>query len=341
MSAGMNGNGMSGGAQVTGGQNFGAQSAAEPVLAGQRARQQYRAQASALPEDTWYDLDDLMVTVAQERLNIVADWQGRGLIDTVGIGTTITSWQETNAFGEAAVDMAPESLGDEQASEYATKYAPVPIIHQDIRFNRREGDQHDVRGTDAPKSIRSVLEKMEEFAVEGWGQTIVDADGREAHIYGLRTHPDRNTYPGSNWSTDSSAVDPDVREMISRAKADNYYGPYTIYMSGGVEDVLMAPSPDFDNMRLAQQINNMSAIERIVVSDKIPDGEMFLVDVSSEVIDGKMIEGGPVDTAEWENTPFVTKVKAFGGFAPRIKSDMGEDGGERQSGVVHATGLLG
>lgn len=323
-------------AQVMGGQNFGAQSA-EPVLAGQKARKQYRANASALPEGTWRELDEMMVQVAQERLNIVADWQAAGLIETVGIGTTVTSWQETNAFGEADVDMAPESLGSEDASVFATKYAPVPIIHKDFKFNRREGDQHDVRGTNAPKATRSVLEKMEDFAVNGWGQKIVDGDGNEARIYGLSNHPDRNQYTGSSWGTPSN-VDPDVREMISRAKGDNYYGPYRLYIGGEQDDQLLAPSPDFDNLRLFQQIAQMNAISNVVVSDKIPNGEAFLVDLSPEVIDGKMIEGGPVDAAEWENTPFVTKVKSFGGFAPRIKSDMGEDG-TRQSGVVHATGL--
>lgn len=330
-------NATTGGAQISTGQGFGAQSAAEPVLAGQSARQQYRVQASSLPEDTWYELDDLMVGVAQERLNIVADWQAAGLIEMVDIGTTVTSWQETNAFTDADVDMAPESLGDEDASIFATKYAPVPIIHKDFKFNRREGDQHDVRGTNAPKATRTVLEKMEEFAVDGWDQKIVDGDGREARIYGLRNHPDRGQYAGSTWSTPGN-VDPDVRAMIEKAKANNYYGPYRLYLGGQQDDQLLAPSPDFDNMRLRQQIADLNAISSLVVSDKIPDGEAFLVDLSPEVIDGKMIEGGPVDAAEWENTPFVTKVKTFGGFAPRIKSDMGEDG-TRQSGVVHATGL--
>ncbi|AFZ73035.1 major capsid protein [Natronobacterium gregoryi] len=334
-------NGPGAAAQVSRGQDFGAQGAAEPVLAGQKARSNYKANASALPEDTWYELDDLMVTVAQERLNIVADWQAQGLIEMVPIGTTITSWQETNAFDDADVDMAPESTGDEDASIYQTKYAPVPIIHKDFKFNRREGDQHDVRGTDAPKATRSVLEKMEEFAVEGWNQKITDADGREARIYGLANHPDRNPYPGDDWTASGGEnVDQNIREMISEAKEDNYYGPYRLYLSGEVDDALLAPSPDFDNMRLRQQVAQMNAIEEIIVSDKIPEGEAFLVDLSPEVIDAKMIEGGPVDAAEWENTPFVTKVKTFGGFSPRIKSDMGDDG-ERQCGVVHATGLLG
>lgn len=330
-----------GGAQVTGGQNFGAQSAAEPVLAGQTARKKYRAQASALPEDTWYELDEMMVGVAQERLNIVADWQAAGLVDMVGIGTTITSWQETNAFSEADVDMAPESTGSEDASVFATKFSPVPIIHKDTKFNRREGDQHDVYGTNSPKATRVVLEKMEDFAVGGWDQKITDADGREARIYGLTNHPHRNTLSGDDWTaSDGENVDSDVREMISKAKEDNYYGPYVLYLAGDVDDALLVPSPDFDNMRLRQQVADMNDIERIVVSDKLPDGTAVLVDLSPEVVDAKMLEGGPVDVAEWENTPFITKLKFFGGFSPRIKSDMGNDGA-RQSGLVHATGLTG
>lgn len=319
-------------------------SAAEPVLAGQSARQQYRANASTLPEDAWYSLDDLMVTVAQERLNFVADLQAAGLVDTVSIGETVTSWQESNSFDEADIDMTPRSLGSEDASIFVTKYAPVPIIHKDFRINRRAGDVHDIRGTDAPKAFRSIMEKLEDLALNGWDQVVTDADGREAQIYGVTNHPDRNQVTGSTWGTPGN-VDADVREAVGELKSNNYYGPYRLYVAGDVDDHLLAPSPDFDNLRLRQQIADMSAIQSVTPLDRLDAGEAVLMQFTSDVIDAKMIEGGPTDMAEWENTPFETVVKAFGGFSPRVKSDMGEDAdeetgtGNRQSGIAHITGL--
>ena len=318
--------------------------ASEPILEGQKARAYFRANASSLPEDAWYDLDDLMVDVAQERLNFVADLQALGLVDSVSLGQTITSWQETNSFQEADIDMTPRSIGAEDASVFVTKYAPVPIIHQDFRINRRAGDAHDIRGTDAPKAFRSIMEMLEDLALSGWDQSVVDADGREATIYGVTNHPDRNEVTGSSWAT-ASNVDPDLREGIAELKANNYYGPYRLYIAGDVDDHLMAPSPDFDNMRLRQQVSELSAIQSVVPCDRLNDGEAVMIQMTADVIDAKMIDGGPTDMAEWENTPFETVVKAFGGFSPRVKSDMGEDAdtetgtGNRQSGIAHLTGL--
>lgn len=312
--------------------------AIEPIMAGQAARQQYRVHNSRLPDDAWREMDELMVDVSQERLNLFDRLRQRGLIDSVGLGDTISTWQETNAFDEADVSMDGRSDSDEDASVYATKGVPVPLITKGFRLGHREIDSaSDVRDSGIDKSTRAVIEKVEDFIVEGWSQPITDARGDEFQIYGVTNHPDRGNHAGSSWGT-ASNVDPDVRSMISTAKDNNYFGPYDLWIAGEQDDQLLAPSPDFDNMRLRQQIAELAEINEVVVSDRLPDGEAVLVQLTRDVVDAKLVNGNAADVAEWNNTPMETIAKVFSGFAPRVKSDMGEDG-TRQAGLVHATGL--
>lgn len=312
--------------------------AAEPILEGQSARQQYRVHNSRLPDDAWREMDSLMIDVNQERLNLFDRLRQAGLIDPVNLGTTISTWQETNAFDDAEVSMDGNTETDEDASVWATKGAPVPLITKGFRLNHREIDAaSDVRDSGVDKSTRKVIEAVEDFIIEGWSQSVRDARGDEFQIYGVTNHPDRATHAGSTWST-AGNVEPDIRGMIDKAEANNYFGPFDLWVAGEQNGNLRQPSPDFDNMRLRQQVRDLDEISDVVVSDRIPDGEAVLVQLTRDVIDGKLVNGNATDVAEWSNTPMQTIAKVFSGFAPRVKSDMGEDG-SRQSGIVHASGL--
>lgn len=316
--------------------------ASEPLMAGQEARQQYRANNSRLPADAWKDLDSLMVDVAQERLNLVDRLRAAGLIDPVDIGTTITTWQETNAFDEADVSMDGRSESDEDSSVYAEKGAPVPLVTKGFRVgHRQQNSQPNVFDTNADKATRQVVEKMEDMIINGWSFDVSDADNDTYSLDGLATDANVNSYTGSTWGT-ASNIEDDVRTAIDTAEGDNYYGPYDLWVGGQQWGYLRQPSADFDNMRVRTQLedNNLglAQIDQISVSDKIPDGEAFLVQLTSDVLDAKLVNGNLTDAVEWDNTPMETQVKVFSGFAPRVKSDMGQDG-SRQSGVVHLTGL--
>lgn len=319
-----------------------AQNAAEPLLAGQAARKAYRVNNSRLPDGAWDELDELMVRVAVNRLNLFERLQDAGLIDPVSLGTTISKWQETNKFDDADVDMDGRSNTDEDASVYATKGVPVPLVNKPFRVGHRELDANStILDTNAGKATRKVLEKINDIIVNGWGQRLTDSDGNSFKIEGVTTHGDRNTHSGSSWGTDTN-VESDVREMIDKAEADNYYGPYDLWLAGEQFGQLRQPSPDFDNMRLRQQIAELPEIDRIVVSDKISDGEAVLIQLTRDVMDAKLVNGTVTDAAEWSSTPMETRVKVWSGFAPRVKSDMGpdaSDSSDRQSGIVHATGL--
>jgi len=309
--------------------------AAEPLFDGQAARKQYRVQQSSVPEDAWRELDELMVMVAQGRLNLFERLQAAGLIDPVDLGTVISTWQETNEFGDAETSMDGRPQTDEDASRFEMVGVPVPLHTKGFRFGHRQGDQMNVVDTNAPKSIRKVLEAVNDTILDGWDQNVADGRGDTFSIDGVRTLGDRaQTSVSGSWDTTPGNVDSDVRDMIGGLEDNNYYGPYDLWLAGDVAAALRAPSPDFDNMRLRQQVGMMDEIDEIVTTDRMPDGEAVLVQLDRDVIDGKLVNGTVTDSVEWDSTPFETRVKVWSGFAPRVKSD--EQG---QAGINHVTGL--
>lgn len=306
--------------------------AAEPLLAGSSARKAYRAHDSRLPEDAWKDISDLLVDVAQERLTLVSDLEDAGLINSIGMGSTVSTWQESNDFQNAETDMDGRTDAPEDASIWVTRGVPVPIHHINFRVGHREdAAEPDLQPGNIQKAMRSCMRRLENVVLNGWGQ-VMDARGDSFEIYGYRTHPDREQHAGATWSN-AANVETDLRSMIGKAEGNNYYGPYQLYIAGDLWAHLRAPSPDFDNQRVRQTIEDLSEISSIKPVDHLPPGEAILVQMTSDVVDA-VAAGDLVQTAEWNHTPFETRVKTFSVFAPRIKADN-----STQSGIVHAAGM--
>ncbi len=309
----------------------------EPIFAGQAARRSYRANASRLPERAWRELDDLMIEVAQSRLSLVQRLISAGLVDPIDLGTTVSTWQTTNDFGDADISMDGVEDATEDADTFDTVGIPVPLIAKGFRFSHRLGAQYNVRDTAAPKATRKVLERMEEIVVDGWARTVRDVEGNTFTIDGLSTHPDRlQPSVDGSWNTAPENVDGDIRAVIEALQADdnNHPGPFEFWCATDVEATLRAPSPNFDNIRLRQQVGELPEIADMVASSKLPDGTAYLVELDRETIDAKLVNGNVTDSAEWSSNPFQTHVKVWTGFAPRLKSD--EQG---QMGLAELTGL--
>jgi len=70
-------------------------------------------------------------------------------------------------------------------------------------------------------------------------------------------------------------------------------------------------------------------ISFIRVADKLPDGEMVIVQLTSDVV--VMVEGEPLQTVQWDvHGGFQINFKAFQIMVPLIRVDA-----EGRSGIVH------
>lgn len=319
-----------------------AQAADYPVFGSNAEQWDFRRNQSYLDEESWREIDDLMVEAAEDELALFDRLRQRNLVDSVPLEKTISIWRERTGSAEAEIDMDGRSQTVESLPEGGPAEAgvPIPLIAAAFRLGHRGMEAAaDIRDVGVDQAARAVLEEYERFIVEGWAGDVDDAgDGGPFTIHGVTTHPDRNTATGNSWSTDATNVENDILTMIEAAEDDRFNGPYDLWLNPDQVRPMREPSTDYDNMRVREVIDDLPEIDSITTSEWIPAGEGVLVDLQRQVIDAKLGDGNVTQTAEWDNTPFETRYKVYGAFAPRVKSRPVGDG-TRESGVVHITGI--
>lgn len=290
-----------------------------------------------LLKDEWLNLDERIVQIAQERLTIVNDLIDMGLTyDLGGIGTTISQWQVESDLTEATVSMEPDSEDNRDVLEYELAQVPVPIIHKDFKLgirqleaSRRMGSNIDLSNADA--ASRKVAIGMEDLVVKGYGNTFAGNT-----IYGVTTHPSRITGVATgNWLSTIDAAYSTVLAMLAAADVQHRYGPFNLYISKGLGQVIYYVYPDGSGQTVLQRLQNIDSIMNIKVDDRLEDGDLVLIQMTSDTIDLGVAQ--PLIPVEWEEKGgLVTNFKILTSAVPRIKPD-----GKGELGIVHFTGAKG
>lgn len=313
-----------------------------PIFGSNSRKWDYRRNQSYLDEESWKEVDSLQIDAAQDELNLVDRLRARNLIDSVPLETTISIWNEMAGSTEAEIQMDGRSQTVEDLPGGRDQEGvPIPLIASAFRLGHRgiEATQ-DIRDAGVEQSVRAVLEEMEGFVAQGWGQTVDDAsDDGPFQIYGVLNHPDRNTRTGSSWSTDAGNVETDLLTLINALEDDRFDGPYDLWLNPAQVRPMREPSPNYDNQRVRETILDLPEIDQITTSQWIPEGEGVLIDLQRQVIDAKLGDGNTTDVAEWDSNPFETRYKVYSAFAPRVKSRPVEGGDVRESGIAHITGI--
>lgn len=290
--------------------------------------------------DEWRDIDRAVVQAGADRLTGIADLEGRGLTHNLGsIGITISTYEKVSEMTGADVSMDGITEGEKDTIAYDHANIPVPIIHKDFDVNvrrliasRQFGESIDV--TAASVASRVVAEKCEDMLFGG--SPIIVGGGA---IYGYMTHPHRNTVDmATAWpSADPDDIVDDVRDMLSRARADHFYGPFDLYIPGGYEDVLdrdyLVGSPSegitVTTKTIRQRIMELSGISSIKVADRLTGNNVILVQLTRDVVDLAKAQG--ITTVNWQAYGGMQeRFKVMAVKVPRIKSTY--DG---ECGVVH------
>lgn len=289
-----------------------------------------------LQYDEWKDIDRTVIAVATDRLVGIADLISKGLTHALGsIGQTISLWDKSSDMTQAAISMSGVTKGEKDTPAYETAQVPVPIIHKEFSFNLRRlaasrihGESLDV--TAAALASRVVSERSEDMLFSG---AAIVVDG--GTIFGYLNHPQRNTVAlAEQWdnpATTGQDIYEDVEAMIVAIRADNYYGPFTLYIPGTYEGVMdrdFAPgSGDIRTVR--QRIMQISGIKEITVVDRLPNHNVVLVQLARDIVDLAIAQD--ITTVQWSNDGGMSEeFKTMAIWVPRVKSDF--DG---RSGVAH------
>ena len=297
---------------------------------------------SALRKDEWEELDSAIVQAAVAPLNMTQRMITAGLTRPLGgLGTLIAQYNQISEMTAANVSLSGNASGQKDRVDYDLVGVPVPVIFKEFELNqryleasRRLGDSIDTANGAA--AARVVGEKVEDLLING--DSSVNLNGNT--IYGLTSHPDRNTdtatnLGGGDFGTISNIV-PTFSGILSALKADNYRGPYGVFVADTQFDQMaMSFFTDGSGQSALNRVLQIPQIQFIDSSAWLDAGEIVVVHLSRDVVELAYVQQyWPITNLEWTSGDGMqSNFKVMTVFAPMVKSDY-----SGRSGVFHCTG---
>jgi len=300
--------------------------------------------AATLRRDEWKMLDDAVMGIAETRLVGVQDLIDRNLVYNLGngFGTTVLEWHDVSDALEADQTMDGITRAKNDRPEFQHNYLPLPIVHVDYEINarvlaasRNMGNPLDT--TMAERAGRKVAQFLENSLFTDTSYSYGTKDDRNRNtIYSYPNHPDRNLVTLSdygNWddsSTSAINILHSVRAMKQAAITAKRYGPYQLYVPTNYETRL---DDDYDmttpGTTIRERIMKIDKIEGVKVIDALPDDNVLLVQMTSDVV--RLVRGLGIQNVQWgAEGDMVSKFKVMTIQVPQIRSDA-----NGSCGVIH------
>lgn len=297
---------------------------------------------SALRNDEWAELDQAIASAAVAPLNMTQRMMTAGLTRPLGgLGTLIAQYNQISEMTAANVSLSGNASGQKDRVDYDLVGVPVPVIFKEFELNqryleasRRLGDGIDTANGAA--AARVVGEKVEDLLING--DSSINLNGNT--IYGLTNHPDRNTETATNlgggdFGTISNII-PTFSGILSALKADNYRGPYGVFVADTQYDQMaMSFYSDGSGQSALNRVLQIPQIQFIDSSAWLDAGEVVVVHLSRDVVELAYVQQyWPITNLEWTSGDgMASNFKVMTVFAPLVKSDYAG-----RSGVFHCTG---
>lgn len=313
----------------------------EPLMAINAEGDTVPATNALLQFQEWLDIDRAVIDSMNLRMTGIADLRAAGLVHNLGsIGQTMSQWQTVSDMSEASLSMDGLNTGNEDTPKFGLAQVPVPIVHKDWRLNFRRLEASRVFGesldvTAARLAGRLVAEASEKMLFSG---TAITVDGSK--IYGYRTFPARNQVDmGTVW-TDATGpqIKANTQAMLAAARANRFFGSFTMYIPGNYEGVLDeffvigddTAGVTVPGRTIRDVLLSLAGIERIVVADFLgDDDEVLLVSMTNETVDLAIAQ--EPTTLSWQAIGGMQeRFKTMAVWVPRLKTDH-----YGRCGIVH------
>lgn len=288
-----------------------------------------------LRKDEWVAMDNALIEVARKRLILVNTLREYGLTYELpnGLGTTQLEWEDVDDMSPANVSMSGVTEGETDTLDFSLTDMPLPIIHKDFTINIRKLLASRTRGealdtTQLRVASTLVMETIESMIILGHATRV-----GSSRIYGLTTHPDRNT--GSitaSWdlaATSGASKLTDIQAAIALMQTDHMYGPFGIFVS---QTAYRHLNQDYSTQYQGTQKRRLEELDDVAFirpSTDVPAGAFIMVQLDQQTIDE--VIGLQPTVVQWDtNGGMVKNFKVMAIMIPRIRSTY-----TGQSGVVH------
>ena len=253
--------------------------------------------ALPLPRDVWGLWDEEGVTVQRDVLTVFNDLAA-STASPIPIGKLVAFFKTISDSGEAAISLDGRHQDRLDKPEFNYHGTPVPIISEGFGFGWREVEAARTEGMpldgDAREnSQRKVAEKGEDIALNGDASIVVGGD----QLYGLRTHPNRNTRSTGVTLNSASGAEwlAEINATLKLLHGDNFKSPATIYLNW--DDWFYAASTEFTSgypKTIAQRVREMEGVRDIVPGDRVPANEVIALIKDRRVV--RVLNGMPMST---------------------------------------------
>lgn len=319
-----------------------------PVLT-QRAEREWAGNMMAanatLRKDEWELVDAKVNDVLRNRLTIIDDLRGMGLVTPVSVGTILRVTERLSDFDAADVSFDGDTEPQMDRPQFQKTVIPVPVISKDFQIgfrqldaSRRRGEPLDV--TAAGVAARKVRDQLQALVANGFsgGPGPGDNAAGGTIIPGLTTAANRlRVTLGTHWDVSGSDMIGDTVRMLEVAYASELFGPFYMYVPKNYwaplqQDYFLSASGKVSTQTFMERILQFVDIKAVRPLDSLANNNVCLVQMSEEVID--LTEAQVVTTVQWEKSPFVTKFRVMSIAGPHIK-DIQTDLGTTVNGIVH------
>lgn len=268
--------------------------------------------ASPLPRNTEDVLDGAVVGVGRQRLVLVNDLLNAGLTFRLDNWMSVMSltYQMTGEAGYAQRTMIPDARGERQVADRTYASLPVYCTWDDFSFGIREILASERVGapldtTHIEQATRRVNEAIEDQAFNGIGMNI---NGLTAP--GALTNPANTSHFTGSEAWDNAGhtgeeIVSDIIAMQDVALADNYYGPFNLYIPRAYGSKMALDYKAAATTTIGQRASEIPGISAIRVADFLPANTVLLVQMTSNVVD--VVVGQTPAQVSWTNGPGWTR----------------------------------
>lgn len=232
---------------------------------------------------------DRLKLIQERELMLAGDLISAGLTVDADVTSTVITVDNEADMGEARVDLNVALLDDDQTT-YGQTSTPNPIIHKSYNIPFRQEGFSYKRTSGEGRSMRAVMDKTESIVTNGDTSIVVTINGAAQTLSGYTTHSDRTTRTISDWTTATTDVLKDVRDMLSdlfvtngitaRPGSVNMYVANNLWIAVLREDAFAGKGGTFMEEILRQN----PEIGAIKPAEKMTDDEVVLVVMEDQYV---------------------------------------------------------
>jgi len=254
--------------------------------------------AASLPKDVWGEWDKEGIEIQREVLSVF-NTLSAAVATPMPIGKLVHYFQTISDSGEANVSLDGRSKGRTDQQTYAYAGTPLPITDSPFSYGWRQVEAARTEGMNLDSagrlnSLYHVGKKLESIALDGDASIVVAG----APLYGLRTHPKRETRTTGNALLTGTGAQwvAEINATVKLLHANNFRVPATLFVNW--DDWYHAGNTEFStsygNKTIAQQIREMEGVGEVVPASDVLASQIIAVVKNRRSI--QVLNGMPMTT---------------------------------------------